>query len=114
MGMFNSIDWRAELPDGRDPRTAAGMLGWQTKALGDLNMDWYVVTPDGQLFIREYDIVYTGNWYYYEGTKKITCDETTEVEGLGPFEEWERVNERHTFVPFTGSFNFYGGDDEWN
>lgn len=116
--MFNNIDWKTELPDGRDPRTAAGRLGWQTKALGDLNMDRYVVTPDGKLYLREHDIVYTGNWYYYdERMRKVACEETTETDSefSGPYADWEYTNERHTFVPFTGSFNFYGGDgDEWN
>lgn len=115
--MFNDIEWLAELPGPSRPDE----LGWQTKALGELNMDRYTVTPEGRLYKREFDWHDTGRWYKFgeaDGIKtRLEFDEKPEDDGgiFGPYPIMERASERYTFVPFTGEFNFYSGkrDDGW-
>lgn len=111
MGMFNYIDWKAELPN--PPKNLH--RDWQTKDLGELNMDTYVVSPAGRLYKREYDLYDTGRWYKFEkdADEKIKRVEYAEKPESGesfwdePSPLMEKVQERHTFVPFTGAFNFY-------
>ena len=94
MGMFDDITCYYPLPDGR---TDLNPDGFQSKSL-DCCLDRYVITREGRLILRAYDL-------------EVIPDEEREKTWSPIF---RRVNERDEVLPYHGLIRFYQcGPDGW-
>lgn len=122
MGMFDYIYVEVDLPDGWNPSGEDFFGGdtFQTKSL-DQNMDSFKIDADRNLLLRAYDMQSTGRWYYWDfdgkNGEKVYCDKDTKLENdfSGPYEEFQRINERWVKLHhrdgslYSGDINFGGG-----